>query len=636
MKRILGVFLCCVLLISALPVLAEGLFTPGVYEGTGTGFGGEMKVSVEVDQDAILSVAILSHGETAGVADPALNAIPKAIVEHQTLAIDTVAGCTMASRAVLDAARAALEGACSDMGALEKAVEERAQAFETEAKACDVIVIGAGGAGLAAATEAAKAGSSVIILEKMPAIGGNTIRAGSALNAADPERQAGIAMSDSERESIEAILAAEPRDEWMEKWQKALSEEFDAYVSAGSTYLFDSPTLHKLQTYMGGDYVGNPELIDVFGDEALAGVDFLTSYGASWQPGVTAAMGATWKRSHNPELIYGSKGMTFIKPLENFLAQADCLTLTDHKAQHLIMKDGRCVGVTGVTSEGQPFEITASQGVVIATGGFSANVEMREAYNRHWVYIGENLSTSNHPGATGDGIVMAQEAGANLTGMEWIQLTPWGSLAIPQAAIDNMLFVNKEGKRFINEDNRRDVMTKYALDQTDSQFFLIYDGNIIVDGVSQTGNKVDELVGQELATGERFYRAETLEDLCAQIGMPYEALKKTIEDYNACVDGQADEFGRSLFDKKLGVAPFYASRTAPCVHHTMGGIEINTSTEVLDTAGNAIPGLYAAGEVTGGVHGSNRLGGNAIADIFVFGRIAGQNVSAQDALGLAA
>ena len=609
---------------------ASALFVPGTYEGTGTGFGGELKVSVTVDETRILSVTVVENKETVGVADPALEKIPAEIVKNQTLAVDAISGCTFASRAIVEAVTNALTPICSDMAALQKAVEQEAGSSETIELSADVAVIGAGGAGLAAATEAVEAGASVVVLEKMPAIGGNTIRAGSALNAADPERQKSIEMTDLERETIRGILAAEPHDAYMAQWQKTLAEEFSAYEAAGSTYLFDSPALHKLQTYMGGDYVGNPEIIDVFCDNALAGVEFLSKYGALWQDGVTAAMGATWKRSHNPQLIYGSKGATFIYPLRDFLEgkSEQCQIFVDYKAEHLLMENGVCVGVSGTTTDGQPFTVSASS-VVIATGGFSANVEMREKYNKHWATLNENVGTSNHPGATGDGIAMALEAGANLVGMEWIQLTPWGSKSIPQAAIDNQIFVNKEGERFINEDNRRDVMAAEALKQTDSTFFLIYDGHTIVNGVSQTGNKMDERVGQDL-DGEMIYKADTLEDLAAQIGVPYETLKKTVDEFNACVDGTAtDALGRSLYDQRIDKAPFYASKTFPVVHHTMGGIEIDPSTEVLDESGKVIEGLYAAGETTGGVHGSNRLGGNAIADIFVFGRIAGQNAAAQ-------
>lgn len=632
MKKILSCLLALSLLASMFTgaAVAEGtLFIPGTYEGVGNGYGGELKVAVEVSGDAILSVTILENKETAGVADPALNKIPAAIVEHQTLAVDTISGCTIASNAVLTAATQALSQACSDMDALYTQIEEKAVSTEMISLSADVVVIGGGGAGLSAATEAAEAGSSVILLEKMGAIGGNTIRAGSALNAADPARQQSLEMLDTERATIEGLLAMDAHDEWVSKWQNELKAEYAAHTEAGHAWLFDSPTLHKLQTYKGGDYVANPALVDIFAENALAATEFLTKYGTQWQGKITAAMGATWKRSHTPELVYGNKGTSFTRPLETFLKENGHTILVDYKAEHLIMENGRCVGVTGKTTEGQPFTVRAAKGVVIATGGFSANVEMRQAYNKHWAYLGENLSTSNHPGATGDGIIMAQEVEANLVGMEWIQLTPWGNYAVPQAAIDNQIFVNKEGKRFINEDNRRDVMASEALKQTDAQFFLIYDGNIITDGLSQTGNDVDAKIGVEYDTGERVYKADTLEDLCAQIGVPYEALKATIDEFNACVDGAEDPLGRALFDKKIGKAPFYASLTSPGVHHTMGGIEINEKAQVLNVNGSVIPGLFAAGETTGGVHGSNRLGGNAITDIFVFGRIAGQGAAAE-------
>jgi len=601
---------------------SNSLFKPGKYTGEGQGFGGAIEVEVEVDTDKILNIKVLPHKETQGVSDAAFSTIPKKIVETQSIAVDTVAGCTVSSKGILEAVKAALTQTAADMDKLEKAVEN-VVSTETITKESDVVIVGGGGAGMSAAVEALKAGSSVTVVEKMPAVGGNTILAGSAYNTSDQERQKTHEMSASELKRIEDIVALEPKNDLMKSWQETLKKEIEDYKAAKGTYLFDSPSLHKLQTYMDGDYVGNPELIDVFGEKAFEGYEFLTGLGAEWVDGVNAAVGATWMRSHTPTAKYGAKGASFVLPQVEYVEKNGGEILLNSKAEELIMENGKCVGVKGKTTEGQPFEVRAKKNVILATGGFGANVEMRQKYNKHWPKLDESVQTTNHVGATGDGIVMAEAAGANLVGMEWIQMLPTYGKGVFTAYIENQFYINKEGKRFVKEDGRRDELSKAVLEQTDAQIYIISDANTVKDGVTVNGSKVDE----QLVGNGYVFKADTLEDLAKQINVPYEDLKASVDQFNNSIKTGTDPFGRTVFDKEFGKAPFYAGLTNPMVHHTMGGVEINTNTQVLDKQGNVIPGLYAAGEVTGGIHGSNRLGGNAIAGITLFGRIAGQNAS---------
>jgi succinate dehydrogenase/fumarate reductase flavoprotein subunit len=215
--------------------------------------------------------------------------------------------------------------------------------------------------------------------------------------------------------------------------------------------------------------------------------------------------------------------------------------------------------------------------------------------------------------------------------MEHIQLLPLGdpdtgSLAgnIEQA-VENRIFVNKDGKRFVDEGARRDVMTKALFEQEDAFLWIILDSHNYPTG--DTKNNFNETIDELVAAG-RAYKADTLEDLAAQIGVNADNLVAAVEDFNKHVEsGEPDEFGRTLYQWKMDTPPYYAGARKPTVHHTMGGIEINTEAQVVDTSGNVIPGLYAAGEVTGGIHGTNRLGGNALADINTFGRIAGRNAA---------
>ena len=265
----------------------------------------------------------------------------------------------------------------------------------------------------------------------------------------------------------------------------------------------------------------------------------------------------------------------------------------------------------------------------MAAGGFGANVAMRNEYNTHWDDL-SNIKTTNHVGATGDGIVMAEAIGANLVGMEWIQLLPMGDPETGslsgniEQGVENRIFVNKDGNRFVDEGERRDVMTKALFEQPDDFMWVILDKHSYP--TEDIKNHFNESIA-ELVEAGRAYRADTLEDLAQQIGVNPENLVKAVEGFNKGVDAGKDEFGRTLFMDKIDSPPYYAGARVPTVHHTMGGIQINTEAQVLMADGTIIENFYAAGEVTGGIHGSNRLGGNALADINVFGRIAGRNAA---------
>ena len=261
----------------------------------------------------------------------------------------------------------------------------------------------------------------------------------------------------------------------------------------------------------------------------------------------------------------------------------------------------------------------------MATGGFAANVEMRVKYNTEWDDLGETIATNNHPGATGDGIVMGEAVGADLVDMGWIQLMPLFPVSGGGISgyVNNAIYVNKEGQRYVNEDNRRDVLAQGALNQTDKIFFVINDQTEI-DSVQIPQANLDYMVENGM-----LFKGDTIEELAENMGVPADNLKKTIEDYGKAVDAQQDEFGRATWGARLDNPPYYAASYTPAVHHTMGGLRINTEAQVLNASGEVIPGFYAAGEVTGGIHGTNRVGGNAVPDALVFGKIAGANAAAQ-------
>ncbi|NMD38885.1 MAG: FAD-dependent oxidoreductase [Christensenellaceae bacterium] len=626
MKKILSIILTlCMLMSGIILANAEMAFTPGTYDATVKGFGGDLKLEVTVDETSIKEVKIIEHAESPGISDPAITKLPALIVEKQTVALDTISGCTVSSTAILAAAKdALLKAGATEESITQPPAEDAPVSTETLNYNADVIVIGAGGAGMTAALEVLKAGGSVVIFDKTGSVGGNTIAAGSALNASDEARQQKRTMDQSEMDKIKEILALEPKNDIMAGWQKTVADDIAAYEAAGSTYLYDSPALHALQTYVGGDYVGDPAVIDAFAKGAVGSVAYLEDLGTVWRDSVDAAIGATWNRSHTPDTnFWGPKGASFVLPqAKKIKDDYGVEPVFEHKVEHIVMTDGKATGVTGTTLAGQPFEATANKSVIIATGGFGANVEMRVKYNKHWANLGEEVLTTNVKSATGDGIVMAEEIGANLVGMEWIQMLLYplngGSMS---ASINNLIFVNAEGERFVREDGRRDVISGAVLEQTGAVVWHLFDEHEVerMSGRSTSGKTVVEMV-----ENGNLIKGESVEDLAEKLNMPLETLKKTIDDYNAAVESGEDSFGRQVFGEKLDKPPFYAYTGAAMVHHTMGGIQITPQTQVLDTNGNIIPGLFAAGEVTGGVHGGNRLGGNAIADIITFGQIAGQ------------
>ncbi len=484
----------------------------------------------------------------------------------------------------------------------------------------DVLVIGAGGAGLSAAVSAAENGASVIVVEKMSMTGGNTLRCGGAFNSYDPEGQANVEMTASLGEAVEKLLAHEVVSDGHQKLIDEVRGQYEAYKASGSTALFDSPEWHALQTLDAGDYIGNIELIRTLTNSALPTKQWLATHGVEWSPDIRTVVGALWNRSAQTT---NTTGADFIKALEVEAAQNGALLYLDTKAETLLVEGGAVKGAVITNEKGESVTVRANKGVIIATGGFGANVEMRVKYNKHWPDLGESIKTNNHAGATGDGILMGEAAGGALLDMEWIQLMPLNPVSGGGISgyVNNAIYVNKEGKRYVNEDNRRDVLAAKTLEQTDSIFFIIND-QTEVDSVSMDQGTLDYMV-----TNGMMFSGETPAELAAAMGVDPAALTATIEEYNKCVDAQKDEFGRALWGAKLENPPYYAASYSPAVHHTMGGLMIDMDTHVIGTDGNIIPGLYAAGEVTGGIHGTNRVGGNAVPDALCFGKIAGQNAA---------
>lgn len=600
-------------------------YTAGTYTATAQGMNGEVTVSVTFDNLSIKKITIDKHQETVGISDAAIKQIPEQIIKMQSLAVDTVSGASVTSKAILSAVSSAVEQAGGDVDTL-KMSKMQAKAGKTVQKTADVIVVGGGGAGLSAAIAACQNNAKVILIEKTALLGGNTIRAGGPYNAVDPERQANVQpASEAAMKSLERLLKVSPKNDLHKKYQDQLQKELDAYKAQKPNHLFDCLALHILQTYDGGDYAGKIEFIEKMCSESLNAAEWLESNGLVWRDTIVTVPGGLWPRAHVPQNAAGSDYINTNKKLAEKMGVEIILNC---KGESLIKKDGRITGVKAVQSNGTQVILNAKKAVVLASGGFAASKEMRKKYNS---LLNENLGTTNNPANTGDGITMAEKANANLIGMEYIQCLPLGNPEtgglngwIGGIGVEYYYQVNKSGKRFMAEDGRRDVMTKALLEQPGSFSYVIADSHVTFkDGKNLWGDDVEKLVADK-----KIFRADTIEDLAKQIGIDPAVLKQTNDAFNKAVEaGKDNEFGRSLFGQKMDKAPFYASPRMPTVHHTMGGIEINLDTQVLDKNGNVIPGLYAAGEVTGGIHGKNRLGGNALVDIHVFGRIAGTNAA---------
>ncbi len=574
-------------------------YTAGTYTSTVTGMH-EMTVTVTVSEDAITDIQV-EHEETAGVGAPVADSMPAEIVELQGLGIDTVTGATLTSNAIIDGVSDCLMQAGlteADIATLKEIKPEVAQEADVELTT-DVLVIGAGGAGMAAAVTANQAGKEVVVLEKTTQMGGNTILSGGAFNAVD------------------------------EGSEEAIKNN-------------DSVELHYTQTWEGGDKQGDEALVHTLTDNAYDGVEWLESLGMEFQDGTFTVTGGMWPRAHKP---VEPEGTGFFKTYQTYMDTHEGITMMyETTATELIVEDGVVTGVIATGATGNTVTVHANNGVVLATGGFAPNVELRMEVlegSDKWPTLDESIPSTNAGGINGDGILMAQEIGANLVQMENVQLLPLGdpntgSLSGNiEHAVESRIFVNKEGNRFVNEGGRRDDMTLGLFEQTDNTMYIVMDSDTYPNGteLNNFGESIEDLVNSG-----RAYKADTLEELAEQIGVPAENLVATVEEYNRhCIggdlEGQEDEFGRTLFSDVDGVndgindGPFYAAVRVPTVHHTMGGVEIDTETQVYDTEGNVIPGLYAAGEVTGGIHGTNRLGGNALTDTIVFGRIAGENAA---------
>ena len=592
MKKILSVILALALMMTAVLAVADTSYT-----ATGDSqIGGVGAVTVTVtlaDDGSIKAVTVDECKDTAGICELPCAQIPAQMVELGSINVDTVAGATLTSNAILATVKAALENGGVDTTALMEKKEVVVEKAADEELTTDVVVIGAGGAGLAAAISAQQNGANVIVVEKMPKVGGNTILAGGAVNAVEDRSEFAIKQN-------------------------------------------DSVFWHYTQTLKGGDYQGDPELVMTLVSNAWDAIQWTKELGMEWygEDRVFTVSGGLWPRAWKPVMPAGTGFFdTYTKYLD---AHQDTMSLMlNTKAEKILVDEGGAAcGIVCTGETGNTITINAKS-VVVATGGFSKNVSLRMAYDAIWGTLDETVLSTNHEGATGDGVKMLQALQADFVQMGNIQLLPLGDPVTGSLSgniehgVDSRIFVNKSGLRYGDEGGRRDDMTRDLFAQEDATMWIVMDSDTY-----PTGDELNNFgeTANQLVEASRAVKADTLDELAALMGVDAENLKATIAEYNRhCtggdLEGQADEFGRTLFGAPIDNGPFYAGARVPTVHHTMGGVRIDTKCRVYNENGEIIENLYAAGEVTGGIHGTNRLGGNALTDTVVFGRIAGESAA---------
>ena len=593
----------------------------GDFTGTAKGFGGDVSVTLTLTDGAITGCTAEGKEETQGVGSEAIAKMPGAIAESGSIAVDGVSGATITSTAIKEAAAAALTAAGLNPDDYKTAVENNATAEDSTVDA-DVVVVGAGGAGMTAAITAAAEGKSVVILESQSMVGGNSVRATGGMNAGKTVYQDENEFGESAGVEKTLKTAAEKYadNETITALAKTVSEQWAAY-QANPTGYFDSVELMELDTMIGGKGINDPELVETLCANSADAIDWLDEHGITLH-NVSSFGGASVKRIHRPVNAEGktvSVGSYMIPLLQENCEKAGVKMMLDTTATEILTDaNGAAVGVKATGASGETVTVNA-KAVVLATGGFGANLDMVVKYKPEL----KGFMTTNAPGIQGQGIEMAQAIGAATVDMDQIQIHP--TVEANTAALiteglrgDGAILINEEGQRFIDEVGTRDVVSAAEIAQTGSYSWLVVDqamadASSVIQGYIKKGYTV---------TGA------TYEELGKAMGVDAAAFAETMEKWNGYVEAKNDpDFGCTSFANPLNTAPYYAVKVTAGVHHTMGGLKINANTEVLNEKGEVIPGLFAAGEVTGGVHGANRLGGNAVADFTVFGRIAGAAAS---------
>ena len=592
----------------------------GEFTGTATGMG-EVTVTVTLTDGVITACKVVGDSETEGIGSVVVESAPDEIVSGNKGAIDVVSGATITSEAINEALAAAL--AAAGLDAADFTGNEDASAAEDRVIDTDIVIVGAGGAGMTAAIAAANEGRDVVIVESQAMVGGNSVRATGGMNAAKTPAQDENEFNEAAgvEKTLETAASEWADNEAITALANTVAEQWAAYQANPEGY-FDSVELMELDTLIGGHGINDPALVEALCSNSADAIDWLAEQGIELTS-VSSFGGASVKRIHRPVDSEGktiSVGSYMIPLLQSKCEELGVEILLNTTANKILTDaDGAAVGIEATDKNGAAVTVNA-KAVILATGGFGANLDMVVEYKPDLA----GFMTTNAPGAQGQGIDMAVAIGAGTVDMDQIQIHP--TVEANTAALiteglrgDGAILVNAEGNRFTDEVGTRDVVSAAEIAQTGSYSWLVIDqamvdASSVIQGYIKNGYTVS---------------GETYEELAEAMGVDAAAFAATMEKWNAAVAAGVDEeFGRTSFANPLDTAPYYAIKVTAGIHHTMGGLTITPQTQVLAGDGTVIDGLYAAGEVTGGVHGGNRLGGNAVADFTVFGRIAGEQAAA--------
>ena len=711
-------------------------FTEGTYTATTDGYNGPVTFGVTFSADALTDVTVTESAETAHVGTPAYEIVIPAMIEANGTGVDGLSGATFTTRAIREAVNDAAEQAgCTNLDAFMKNTVEVVAQDPIE-ETYDVVIVGAGGAGISAAAQAAQDGNTVLVIEKNAEVGGNTLVSGGQYQSvmpylvwdpADPDAETGVGFDGQTYNKVKSVQGCIDELKMILNWSEepfdedfyvenefvagdalelskhgvhedylpvlqALKEEIQTYLDwaqpqldAGTPEnqltLFSTLNLHIFQTYYGGlrqsadksEWIyGDVDLVKQFIEDGQDLKPWLESMGSTFiedtQP---TLIGALWYRENEfiganvdtdgdgeTEEYGGRWGTYFMAPMTSFLQANEAnKVMTRTTATGLIEEDGRVTGVKAMMYDGTEVTAHANKGVILCTGGYAANIDMVLDYNIYWSeeYLSKATKTTNRSSQKGDGIVMAEEVGAATTGLGFTQLMPisWvdnGNLAFGGG--NYACWINPTtGHRFVDEGSERDVLSLaefrngIEVNGTKGVFLEFYNAEQLMPAPMQ------------LADGDyegRYYRRTIAElpELFEKLGIEAdpEVVIQTIRDYDMAVMTGSDypDVGKAIASRTIGNveknedgsynvdtydldnALLTIRLMAPSTHHTMGGIKVDTERHVLSTDGEIIPGLYAAGEVTGGIHGGNRLGGNAIVEIFVSGRTAAKAVTADN------
>ncbi len=704
---------------------AELKFTAGTYTGKAMGYNAPVSLNVTFSDSAVTKVEIAEEKETAHVGTSAYDIMFADIVAANGTGIDGISGATFTGFAIKNAVNdAATQAGCSNMDAFKKNTVKHEPKAPIEGE-WDVVIVGAGGAGMAAAAQAAQNGSTVLVLEKAAEMGGNTLVAGGAFqisrdylvwDAKHPNATTGKSPLDgktydkvkSDAGRIETLRVIA---DWSEKefdgtlddahpfvagdiklnavrgvhkeylptlktLKKQINEYLkwaDAKMKAGAKetdlVVFSTEELHIFQTYYGGlrpnaagtEWIyGDFDLVSQFIHEGQDMSEWLMDQGALvGLDKQNTLIGCLWQRTNAPlggvvdGVTYETKWGTYFKVPENTMRKANAKNdiLYRTTAEELIVENGKVTGVKATQYDGTPVTVKAKQGVIIATGGYAANIKMVQETNEYWdpAFIANNIGTTNRSGMTGDGIIMGQKVGAAVTGMGWTQMMPLGWVDngnLSRGAGENVIFISPNtGKRYVDESAERDVLSKGGFENGMSKELAQELGLKYVPGIYVELSNPTTNASFATSNIENRCFVLTVAEVAQKLHLDEAVLRKTITDYDNYVMGLTDKLEveklslrNTIGDVEKDDKGNYKPETykldkvilrfqAPSTHHTMGGLVVDTERKVLDESGKAIPGLWAAGEVTGGFMAGNRLGGNATTEIIVSGRVAANSVT---------